>query len=209
MSKTEDVMKSFTDQHVKNVIKLMIERVGSFVTPMKEDSMSSGEQPVDAKSSEAFATEICAKEEEQCSKAVEILPLSKNTSIDKKEDESEVLRMIHEDLPKNDEEDFPLENRFPETQKQITIVLGDEAMKRPKRMKESSSSDNTAVKKLKYESPLEFLRLPKNKYDCQYNAPEYFLLISFDFIEYEFPEPLRKRAKPAGLAKVLEKQCCW
>lgn len=84
----------------------------------------------------------------------------------KDEEESAVMKMIKENsINPVAEADVPSEIAFPDVQKKIKGILEDEATRR----EETSTSGiyKRVEKKIKkYESPLEFLRLPKNKYDA-------------------------------------------
>lgn len=85
---------------------------------------------------------------------------------DKGDEDSEVSKMIKESSESfHDELDVPVEET-PEFQKQTKLTLDGNVDS--KRLMPPPKKGIHVEKKLKYESPLEFLRLPKNKYDSRY-----------------------------------------
>lgn len=146
-------MKKSTEQNVKSNMKLIADRVKSFVN-VKEPGGKSG-------SNEAVTNELlCAKAGEPDLSAVN----PNNLTTIPTEEESEVTRMIKDNNEHPIKEESFEEMKFPEVQKQTIGVL-EVGGSGAKRFQESPSKDQSVVKKLKYESPLDFLRLPKNKYE--------------------------------------------
>lgn len=136
--KTEVIAGKFSDASVKTVIKTIVEKMKSYVTVVEEQSAN------DEHKSDQPAAE---KEEDP------------KTSPENDEEESEVMKMIKEDSenPSNEIE-VPEKLEFPDIQKKIRGVLEEAG---------ESSSDQHVEKKLKYESPLDFLRVQKNKYELR------------------------------------------
>jgi hypothetical protein len=143
--KTAVIGGRFNEANVKATVKTIVDRMRSFVTAeivkeakeIAEDSLENVKEPLEI-----------PKDPPQIPK--EPPKLTEND-----EDDSEVMKMIKEDSenpPKKIE--APENIAFPDIQKRIKGVL------------ESAGETSSEVeKKLKYESPLEFLRVPKNKYD--------------------------------------------
>lgn len=128
-------MKTSNDANVKSSMKLIAERVKTFVS-------------VTAKEPEIKNVTVEQSSAKDSSSSVEI---QKTQIVD--EEESEVTRMINETSEISAPEEPPMEMEFPEIQKSRTGIL-DEA---------KQGQSRNVEKKLKYESPLDFLRLPKNK----------------------------------------------
>jgi hypothetical protein len=148
-SKTEEIIKSSNDQNVKNSMKTIAERVKSY---LKEEEIKVS---TCAKETETSTEQESSKEEKQ-----------KTQSENSNEEESEVSKMIKETSMQPETPESPLKIDFPEIQKPTKLILDGIAKgKQSRKMTESSTSDENVKKKLKYESPLEFLRLPKNKYE--------------------------------------------
>ena len=163
-SKTEEIMKKSSDQNVKSNMKLIADRVKSLVVvkePVEAVLQSEGEK-VEAVTNES----LCAKDIQPNPSAV-IKDNSDSTSVqnadDEIEEQSEVSRMLKENAENPVVEDeLPGEMNFPEIKKPTKDVL---EVGGTKRLLETSSKDQNVEKKLKYESPLDFLRVPKNKYE--------------------------------------------
>lgn len=180
-------MKASNDQNVKSNMKLIAERVKSFVA-IKEavaevvavneatTQAEVSEPPAAAQSSnniinegakkdETVArTDSCAKEMQPNSSAVTQDNPEISSVVEEPEEESEVSKMIKEnDERPAVEEEAPTEIKFPEIQKPMKGVL-EVSKVCTKHQMQNPAKDQNVVKKIKYESPLEFLRLPKNKY---------------------------------------------
>lgn len=149
-------MRSSNDPVVKNSMKVIAERVRSFVSVPAE---------INTKEPDNVTNNECAKEIH--SKALEITE-NINTAEPRNDfdddKESEIFKMLQENstMQATEEEEPPVEIHFPEIQKWMGLDGTDASNKRAMR---SASRNQGVVKKLKYESPLEFLRLSKNKYD--------------------------------------------
>lgn len=168
--KTEDIVTHSSDQNVKNSMKIIAERVKGFVADRqlaeekRKEQETVAQAAVESKET-AISDQTCAKSSPdivQPSEAeTEIEP--KPETVIEEEEESEVLKMIKENEAKPVAVEPPVELLFPEIQKQSKPVL-DGVGNSTKRPQAGASEETNVVKKLKYESPLEFLRLPLNKY---------------------------------------------
>lgn len=148
-NKTEEIVKASSDANFKLSVKAIADRVRSFVTIPKPAEEVVGEQP--------------SAKDEQSSSAPQNTP----TNTDEKtqspdEEESAVMKMIKEDSDNPAKEiEAPIDIEFPDIQKKMKGIL-DEGSKRTETT--TSGTEQSVEKKIKYESPLDFLRLPKNKY---------------------------------------------
>lgn len=153
---TELLMRSSNDPVVKHSMEVIAERVKGFVSVPAE---------IKAKEPENVTIVECAKENH--SKALEITE-NINTAEPRNDfdddKESEIFKMLQENSTMQaTEEEPPVEISFPEIQKSSVVLDGTQESN--KRAMRNAPRNQNVVKKLKYESPLEFLRLGKNKYD--------------------------------------------
>lgn len=156
-AKTESIIGLSADQHVKNSMKIIAERVRGFIpTPILVEEKPETVTSIDTK------TEAAAMSDQICAKSSSKTNEGSSSSAAQEEDDSEVLRMIKEDEAKPVADEPPVEMKFPEIQKQTKAVLDGAAG--VKRAQLGQTEEQNVEKKLRYESPLEFLRLPKNKY---------------------------------------------
>jgi hypothetical protein len=133
-------------------MKIIADKVRSFVTIPK--------------SAEVVGDQQSAKDE-QSSSVPENTPkhIDDTTQIPfaSDEEESALMKMLKEDSENPaSESEVAVNIEFPDIQKKMKGILDGEGTKRTETM--ASESDQSVTKKLKYESPLEFLRVPKNKY---------------------------------------------
>lgn len=110
----------------------------------------------------------------------QILSSSRDNLNEDVEEDSEVSRMIREISEGLDQiEKPPVEIEFPEFFSRGTKEILDGSAKRS-----NESAEENIGKKLKYESPLEFLRLPKNKYGSR----------CVKYLNFTCPHPVAARA---------------
>lgn len=158
VDKTENILKATKDQKVKDYLRLIADRVKSLAVPSAQPKVvSSPLLPiVNTEPSAKEITEIVAEAPEA----------DHSVTVEDTEEESEVMKMLRENSEStstpeetNQEDTDPLE--FPQIQRPAAkgrVLGGGSGV--------SNSDSSIVVKKLKYESPLEFLRLPKsNKYE--------------------------------------------
>lgn len=157
-SKSYDIVKNdSSDPNVKSNMKLIADRVRSFVDVREPDIRTISDEAVTNESP-------CAKDIEPIASAIaqnnlQTIPVGGGV-----EEESEVSKMIKENDEHPAREDVvPEELNFPEVQKQTKGVL--EVGRSGVRRCSGDTNNQNVQKKIKYESPLEFLRLPKNKYE--------------------------------------------
>ena len=157
--KTEEIVKASSDQTVKNNMKLIAERVNSFVST--KAIVKTKEIPSSVEIEKHFNDQATCAKEFPSSAVKEIASdIGVNQMSIEDEEESEVSKMLKQESERSVVDEEVEELKVPDIQKQVKGVL-DHVMKRP--MASPDKAQNV-VKKLKYESPLEFMRLPKNKY---------------------------------------------
>lgn len=130
-------------------MKIIADKVRSFVTVSKPAEVVGDQQ---------------SAKDEQSSSVPENTPKSidDTTQMAGDEGESAVMKMLKEDSENPAmESEVAVNIEFPDIQKKMKGILDGEGSKRTEM---TSESDQNVTKKLKYESPLEFLRVPKNKY---------------------------------------------
>lgn len=195
--KNEVIIKASIDLNVKNNIKLLADRVKTFIPevvktaePAKvSNHVVDGSQILRTAEIANLTKAPAIETAENLNKAVSIEPTAiesnikapetsenpliakdsctatQNLSSDKYEhgeidEDSAVSRMIRETSESHEQvEEAPVEIAYPE-------INGSTKRTRVMESREQfAAADETMEKKLKYESPLEFLRMPKNKYD--------------------------------------------
>lgn len=137
-----------------------------FANPIEEDQAEIIDNDIAATHSPTEKLEVSEFSRPVTSKILDnqttdqILSSSRDNLNEDVEEDSEVSRMIREISESQEQvEKPPVEIEFPEfTSRGMKEILDGSA----KRLNESV--EENIGKKLKYESPLEFLRLPKNKY---------------------------------------------
>lgn len=153
--RTENILKATKDQKVKDYIRLIADRVKNLSTVKgtipQSKIISPPLPPIDNNAELSANQEVVVN-------SINV-PESVVTHVGFIEEESEVMKMLRENSENSTStcEEAMEEVEFPNIQN--STLKG--------RILEGGSSESAIVgKKLKYESPLEFLRLPKsNKYE--------------------------------------------
>lgn len=169
-----DRVKTFVPAVVQSV-EPAVEQVAQAVSDVKKvdcaNPIDKGRAEIDEKDKAAVhstnekleASENCGpvtSEATDNQRTDQILSSSRDNLNEDVEEDSEVSRMIREISESQEQVEKPLvEIEFPEFTSRGTKEILDGSAKRS-----NESAEENIGKKLKYESPLEFLRLPKNKY---------------------------------------------
>ncbi|CRL03352.1 CLUMA_CG016343, isoform B [Clunio marinus] len=172
--KTEDIIRISNDENVKSNMKIITDRVKSFVNEKQKNSLAGSKVKEE---DDKVNNNIISAKDMPCSS----IPVTANTSLDtkdipniKKGDEdgdkevSEVSKLIEtiEDTPISLNSELTVPVEYPEIGKRPKKLLDEEhSMDGEKR----NVDGNFYKKKLKYESPLDFLRLSKNKLTTKEN----------------------------------------
>lgn len=161
LNKTEAIVKASSDQTVKNSMRIITDRLKSFLDAPKPASSLQKEENLTEATAEELpnVTEPSAKD--SCAIALSTSVETKKTQKPVESDEdSEVSRLIKETSENSQPEaaEVPQEIDYPaiiKTTKKLLTESSDQCPEHPPGKK---------IKFQSYSSPLEFLRLPKNKY---------------------------------------------
>lgn len=163
VAKTEEIIQSPFEQIVKTNLKHMADRIRSLIVEKPVVKCRAEEADITrAKETQSETSAISAKVNDE-------IPIEQNIIAEEKEEQedSEVSRMIKESTDSIAQEIVTTIEEAPEFQKHTKLTLDGKADRRKRSSPSPPLTENVVAKKLKYESPLEFIRVAKNKYDSR------------------------------------------